>query len=42
MPPYDRLCFTMKALWINEVCKRQDKQGYNTITREIPTMKPLD
>jgi hypothetical protein len=42
MPFYDRLFSAMKPIWINKVRKRQDKEGYNAITREIPTMKPLD
>ncbi|MBE6886217.1 MAG: methionine--tRNA ligase subunit beta [Ruminococcaceae bacterium] len=32
----------MKAIWINEVRKRQDKQGYSIYSAQIPTMKPLD
>ena len=42
MPPYDRLCLAMKTIWINEVGKRQDKQGHNISTRKIPTLKSLD
>ena len=39
---YNRLCLEMKAIWINEVRKRQDKQGYSIYSAQIPTMKPLD
>ena len=39
---YDRLCLAMKAIWINEVRKWQDKQGYSIYSAQIPTMKPLD
>ena len=35
---YNRLCLEMKVIWINEVRKRQDKQGYSIYSAQIPTM----
>lgn len=39
---YERLCRTMKPIWINKVREKQDKSGGIVPPPEIPTMKPLD
>ena len=36
---YDRLCRTMKPIWINKVREKQDKSGGIVPPPEIPTMK---
>lgn len=39
---YERLCRTMKPIWINKVREKQDKSEGIIPPPEIPTMRPAD